>query len=58
MLPGWWVSDVSLSWEKKATKLSYQVKAEATNLFNEQYVVIKSFPMPGRSFALALGLNF
>lgn len=58
MLPGWWVSDVGLSWERKTTKLSYQVKAEAINLFNEQYVVIKSFPMPGRSFALTLGLNF
>lgn len=58
MLPGWWVSDVGISWERKAKKIGYLAKAEAINLFNEQYVVIKSFPMPGRSFALTLGLNF
>jgi outer membrane receptor for ferrienterochelin and colicin len=58
MLPGWWVSDVGLSWERKTNKLSYLIKAEAINLFDEQYVVIKSFPMPGRSFAITVGLNF
>ena len=58
MLPGWWVSDIGLSWEKETKRVSYLVKAEAINLFDEQYVVIKSFPMPGRSFALTLGLNF
>lgn len=58
MLPGWWVSDVGLSWERKTKKLNYLIKAEAINLFDQQYVVIKSFPMPGRSFALTLGLNF
>ncbi len=58
MLSGWWVSDLGISWERKTQKLGYLVKAEAINLFNEQYVVIKSFPMPGRSLAITVGLNF
>lgn len=57
MLPGWWVSDVGLSWEGKTKKSGYLIKAEAINLFNEQYTVIKSFPMPGRSFSLTIGLK-
>ncbi|GAB1403121.1 TonB-dependent receptor [Lentimicrobium sp.] len=58
MLPGWWVSDLGLSWAYKTSRLKYQIKAQAVNLFDEQYVVIKSFPMPGRSYTLTFGLNF
>jgi outer membrane cobalamin receptor len=58
LLPGWWISDTGLSWKIETSRINYKIKAEVSNLFNREYVVIRSFPMPGRSFALTATLQF
>ncbi len=37
MLPGWWVSDVSLSYYQSLKKIVFKIKGEVSNLFNRQY---------------------
>jgi TonB dependent receptor. len=34
------------------------VKLEVLNLTNEQYVVVKNYPMPGRSWRVSVGVKF
>lgn len=58
LLPSWWISDAGLSWNLPAKRFSYKLKAEITNLLDKEYVVIRSFPMPGRSFGFSAALNF
>lgn len=58
LLPGWWISDAGLSWKIETNRITYRIKGEISNLFNREYVVIRSFPMPGRSFALTATLQF
>ena len=52
-LPGYTVSDVSTSF-KTTGKLPLTMAIEINNLFNNQYVIVRSFPMPGRSFRLSI----
>jgi outer membrane cobalamin receptor len=42
------------SWNIKGISLT--TKAEVLNIFNEQYAVVKWFPMPGRSYRVSLGI--
>jgi len=58
MLHGWWVSDVTALYDYKIKKNTLRLKAEANNLFDLQYEVIKNFPMPGRSFFVTLSLIY
>lgn len=58
LLPGWWISDAGLSWKIETSRITCKIKGEVSNLFNREYVVIRSFPMPGRSFALTATLQF
>lgn len=58
MLPSWWVSDAGFSWNPQYSRMKYSIKAGITNLFDEQYVVIKSFPMPGRGFLITGSVKF
>lgn len=58
LLPSWWISDAGISWNLPAKRFNYKLKAEVTNLFDKEYVVIRSFPMPGRSFGFTASLNF
>jgi len=54
MLSSWWTGDVSLLCEIKRALYSVRLKGEISNLFNKQYEVIRSFPMPGRAYAFAI----
>jgi outer membrane receptor protein involved in Fe transport len=56
-LDGWGTQDAFLSWTKNMKAFRMQIKASADNLLNKQYDVVKSFPMPGRSFKISLQLN-
>lgn len=58
MLPSWWTSDVSALYNLKIKDSALKLKCEATNIFNKQYEVIRSFPMPGRSYAITLTVIF
>ena len=50
MLPSWWHHDVVAGYQFSAGKTVFQVRFEINNLFDRQYEVIRSFPMPGRGF--------
>ncbi|MBY0245891.1 MAG: TonB-dependent receptor plug domain-containing protein [Sphingobacteriaceae bacterium] len=49
---------VSLRKEFKLWNTSYQMMAEVLNLYNTQYEIVRSYPMPGRSFRLKMNINF
>lgn len=58
LLPSWWISDAGLAWSPEAGRYKYRIKAGVTNLFDKDYVVIRSFPMPGRGFVISGAFNF
>ncbi len=47
---GYGVSDASAVYSFVFKKQAFNVSAEVNNLFNKNYDVIRSYPMPGRSF--------
>jgi vitamin B12 transporter len=53
-VPGFSVTDVSLSWMFKFSGLPVASSVEVNNLFDTNYAFIRSFPMPGRSVRLSL----
>ena len=53
-VPGFSVSDASLSWMFKFSGLPVSSSFEVNNVFNTNYAFIRSFPMPGRSIRLSL----
>ncbi|MGQ9845942.1 MAG: TonB-dependent receptor plug domain-containing protein [Bacteroidales bacterium] len=58
MIPGWWISDITILYAYHLNKITLKIKAEVSNLFNKQYEVIKSFPMPGRAYWTTLSINY
>lgn len=58
MLPSWWLSDLSLIYRVDHHKYTFSMKGEISNIFNRQYEVVRSFPMPGRAYYLTLSLNY
>jgi len=50
----WTTWDASLSWTWRSLRLGLQVK----NLFNEQYEVIRQYPMPGINILASLDYSF
>lgn len=58
MIPSWWISDISTIYEIEVRKYLLQIKGEISNLLNKQYEVIRSFPMPGKTFSISLTLNY
>ena len=53
----WYTSDVSLAkkfnWKKKDFKLALEVN----NILNQQYEVVRAYPMPGTNFKFILNLT-
>jgi vitamin B12 transporter len=58
LLPAYTVSDIALRWQETLWGVDVAVKADANNVFNEQYEVIRSFPMPGRNFRLGVSVSY
>lgn len=54
----WYTSDVSLSKIFKAGPGELSVTAEINNIFNQQYEVVKWYPMPGTNFKIILSYTF
>jgi len=54
---GYSVSDLSFIYKLKISNQPAVFSAHLDNLFNQQYSVIRSFPMPGRSFLLSLQIT-
>ncbi|GAA4308992.1 TonB-dependent receptor [Mucilaginibacter gynuensis] len=57
MIPAYNISDASVVYNFTYGKLPVSLSAEANNLFNKNYSVIKYYPMPGRSFRLTFQLT-
>lgn len=53
-LPGWYVSDVSAKYQFEIATVDVILRGAINNLFDHQYEVIRSFPMPGRSVNLSV----
>ena len=58
LVPSWWVSDLTVLYNKEINSYTLGVKGEITNLLNRQYEVIKSFPMPGRGFSITISFTY
>jgi len=57
LVNGYSVSDVSLIYQFKIDGLPAVFSAHADNLFNQQYVIVQSYPMPGRSYLLSFQIK-
>jgi outer membrane cobalamin receptor len=56
-LDGWATQDVFASKLFSINKIKCTVKAEANNITNQQYDVVRYYPMPGRSYKISLTIN-
>jgi outer membrane cobalamin receptor len=56
-LPQYSLSDVSLVYHFLRANMPVTVSAEVNNIFNKSYVVVQSYPMPGRSFRLSFQIT-
>lgn len=50
LLNSWISTDLTLSWQQKIQSHEYRIKAEVVNLMDQQYEVVRGFPMTGRAF--------
>lgn len=57
LVDGYAVSDVSLIYKFLAGNKPAVLSAHVDNLFNENYVIVRSFPMPGRSVLLSFQIK-
>ncbi|GHA37857.1 ligand-gated channel [Salinimicrobium marinum] len=55
-LQPWYTHDLSVSYSLMLFKNPLKAEMEINNVLDQQYAVIKNFPMPGRSFRF--GLNY
>ncbi|MGN6181496.1 MAG: TonB-dependent receptor domain-containing protein, partial [Mucilaginibacter sp.] len=56
-MEGYGVSDLAFIYRFKAYKKPVELSAHAQNLFNENYEIVHSFPMPGRSYLLSVEIT-
>ena len=50
----WYTHDLSAGYKFKLGKLAVRAVAEVNNIFDQQYDVIRNYPMPGRNYKLIL----
>ena len=53
----WYTHDMSVSGNFTIGKTSLRATAEINNIFNQQYEVVKWYPMPGTNFRIILSLT-
>jgi len=58
LLPNWSTQDLSVDYGFKFKKSTISLKAVINNVFDSRYVVINSFPMPGRNFRLSIAFKY
>ncbi len=52
-MEAWHTSDISLAYRFGWQGTQWRVAAEMTNMFDQQYDVVKNYPMPGRQFFIS-----
>lgn len=50
----WYTHDLGVSWNFSQKIVNGAVAVEVNNLFNQQYDVVKNYPMPGRNYKITL----
>ena len=53
----WYTSDFSLAKKFSWRKYDFKLTLEVNNIFNQQYEVVRSYPMPGTNFKFILNLT-
>jgi vitamin B12 transporter len=56
-LPSYAISDASVVYKSHIDHCPITASAEVNNLFNKNYSVVQSYPMPGRSFRLSFQIT-
>jgi len=56
-LPGYALADLSLVYKGTYKLLPILISAEVNNIYNQSYVVVRSYPMPGRSFRISFQIT-
>jgi outer membrane cobalamin receptor len=56
-VPGYAVSDASAIYHTQWGGKTIALSAEVNNLFNTNYVIVRSYPMPGRSYRLSVQIT-
>ena len=54
----WYTHDVSIMYDFILKNLRLGLTLEVNNLFNQQYDVIKNYPMPGRNYKAVIKIDF
>ncbi|HEX2395040.1 MAG TPA: TonB-dependent receptor [Bacteroidales bacterium] len=57
-LPPYTVFDASVGYSVKFSSMPFGIWFRCDNLLNKQYEIIRSYPVPGRTFQLVLSLGF
>lgn len=57
MLP-WYTHDMAINKAINIYRYKVKIAAEANNIFNQQYEVVRNYPMPGRSVRFLLNIQF
>ncbi len=50
--------DTSLSYSLKIHKINIDFSLKVKNLLNEDYIVMKDYPLPGREVLLSFGIDY
>ncbi|MBC7400516.1 MAG: TonB-dependent receptor [Mucilaginibacter sp.] len=56
-MPAYTISDASVVYKGSVNHFPISLSAEVNNLFNTNYVVVQSYPMPGRSFRISFQIT-
>ncbi|TCK80696.1 TonB-dependent receptor plug domain-containing protein [Albibacterium bauzanense] len=54
----WFIQNLSVSYQNKLAKLNYKLLAEANNITNINYTVIRNYPMPGRNYRISFQISY
>lgn len=57
LLPAYAISDLTAVYKIKIAKRPAKFSVSADNLFNKSYVIVQSYPMPGRSFRISFQIT-
>ncbi len=58
VIPAWGTQDINFSYKLPLKQGKMTFRAELNNCFNQQYQVVKGFPMPGRNWRLGIQWNY
>ena len=53
-VPEWYTSDIALSYNFRICNARTRLTAEVNNVFNQQFEVVKCYPMPGTNYKMTL----